>query len=93
MTQDSKHLVVQLVFRLGLYCAWLAFVTFLTTISCIALFHGMLQIEQVRSSVAHSEIWRNVIVYSIGIIWIVLQMFFAFLLPIMIFKRRARMKQ
>jgi len=53
----------------------------------------MLQIEQVRSSVAHSEIWRNVIVYSIGIIWIVLQMFFAFLLPIMIFKRRARMKQ
>ena len=90
MTQDTKHLVAQLAFRFGLFCAWLVLVTFVTTISCIALFRLVLQDEQVKSLVAHSEIWRSVIVYSTGVLWMVLQVYLAFLLPARILRRWQR---
>jgi hypothetical protein len=50
----------------------------------------MLQIEQVRASVQHHGFLRLVIVYGIGVIWFVLQVYLGLLLPRMILNRKVR---
>jgi hypothetical protein len=90
MTTDSKVWLFKIASGIVLFCVWLVLVTFITTISCIALFHLVMQNEQVNSAIEHSEIWRTAIVMSIGVAWMVLQVVLVFLLPIRILKKRQR---
>jgi len=90
MTPESKHIVVQFGFRLALFIAWFALVTFLTTISCIALAHWLLQLDQVRASVQHRGFLRVVVSFGLGIIWIALQIFLGVLLPRMVLNKKVK---
>jgi len=92
MTPNSIHPIAQYDFRFALYCVWLVFITFLTTSGCLVLFDLLLHNDQVRASVQNGQLWRSAIVYGIALIWMVLQVCLAFLLPFNILKRRARIK-
>ncbi len=93
MIQNSKRPLAQVAFRFALFCAWFAFVTVLTTTGCMVLFQWLLQNRQVTALIQGDSIWRPVFVYGIVVIWMVLQVNLAFLLPIRILKRRERVKQ
>jgi len=92
MTPDTKHILAKFAFWFGLYCVWFTFVTFLTTISCIALSHWLLQFEQVRAWVEHRSYLRMVLVVGIGVIWVLMQVYLGVFLPIKVAKRRERFK-
>jgi len=92
MTLDTRHILAKFTLWFGLFCVWLTLVTFLTTISCIALSHWLLQFEQVRALVEHRSFLRVVLVSGIGVIWVLMQVYLGFLLPIRILKRRERVK-
>jgi hypothetical protein len=86
MTADSKLWLFKVASGVLIFCAWLVLATFVTTTSCIALFHLVLKNEQVKSAVAHSDISRVMVAIGIGVVWAILQLFLAFLLPIRILK-------
>jgi membrane-bound acyltransferase YfiQ involved in biofilm formation len=89
MTKDTRHLIVHLVLRFALFCVWLLFVTFVTTTSCIFFCQSVLQ----RSSVAHGETFRTVVIYSVVAVWLILQALLAFWFPAWFVRRRAKQRQ
>lgn len=90
MTSDTKHFIAKFVFRLSLFCVWFTFVSFLTTASCIALSQWLIHTDQVRTLVECHVFLRKLLFGGIGVVWILLQVFFGFLLPRLILIRMVR---
>jgi hypothetical protein len=86
MTRESKQLIAQVALRLALFCIWLAFVTFVTTTSCIFYILPLVK----KPPFADSKTLQTVGVYGVTAVWVVLQILLAFLLPVWFMRRRAK---